>query len=274
MTDEKGRFTFEPRLHCDHRLIADDGLGHRAEYTVKADELPSAVPTRDPGDSLGHAVEPGSIAPPDRHDESSSHVHGERRRPAGRKPSATRSRACGGTWTSGKPGCGCRISWAASAIFWGSRACCSISWEPGEKRRQPEQIRSPTRPCALSKLRSGDRQSPWRRLPACENDRLEAYPTWPSPQFLALMKPLFTSRICCVRLADRLSRGFPSQTADRSFIDSLDPRVRIVTAVVFAVAVSAASRRSTLGLALGIAALSVLRRPHPANRSAAAARAR
>ena len=39
-----------------------------------------------------------------------------------------------------------------------------------------------------SKLESGVRQSPWRRLPACEKDRLEAYPAWPSLQFLALMK--------------------------------------------------------------------------------------
>ena len=110
-TDEKGRFTFEPRVRCDHRLIADDGLGHRAEYTVKADELPSAVPALDAGDSHGSAIEPGSSSE-HRHDESSSAAHDESIAPP-RNPSATRSRAYGEIWTSGRPACGCKISWAA-----------------------------------------------------------------------------------------------------------------------------------------------------------------
>ena len=54
-TDQEGKFTFEPRLRCDHKLIVDAGLGHQAEYTVEADELPRDLPADSPGDSVSEA---------------------------------------------------------------------------------------------------------------------------------------------------------------------------------------------------------------------------
>jgi nickel transport protein len=44
VTDQEGRFRFEPRLRIDYRLAADAGFGHRAEYTVPAAELPPGLP--------------------------------------------------------------------------------------------------------------------------------------------------------------------------------------------------------------------------------------
>ena len=43
-TDEEGKFTFVPRVRCDHRLVASAGEGHAAEFTVTADELPRGLP--------------------------------------------------------------------------------------------------------------------------------------------------------------------------------------------------------------------------------------
>jgi nickel transport protein len=43
-TDDEGRFTFPVRFRCDHKLLADAGEGHAAEYTVPADELPDGLP--------------------------------------------------------------------------------------------------------------------------------------------------------------------------------------------------------------------------------------
>jgi len=43
-TDEEGKFTFEARFGCDHKLVVDAGAGHCAEYTVPADELPGDLP--------------------------------------------------------------------------------------------------------------------------------------------------------------------------------------------------------------------------------------
>ena len=65
--DEEGKFTFEPRLRCDHKLVADAGLGHQAEYTVEADELPLDLPSDSPSDSPREG-EPKSPA-------TSSHHH-------------------------------------------------------------------------------------------------------------------------------------------------------------------------------------------------------
>lgn len=52
--------------------------------------------------------------------------------------------------------------------------------------------------------------------------------------------------------------GHPSRAAEVSFLDSLDPRVRVVAAVAFAVAVSAARHPRTLGVALSVAVLSAM----------------
>jgi len=43
-TDAQGRFSFEPRCRCDHRVVVDGGEGHAAQYTVRAEELPSGLP--------------------------------------------------------------------------------------------------------------------------------------------------------------------------------------------------------------------------------------
>jgi nickel transport protein len=44
--DEEGQFRFECRYRCDHRLVADDGSGHRAVFTVHATELPADLSPR------------------------------------------------------------------------------------------------------------------------------------------------------------------------------------------------------------------------------------
>ena len=43
-TDDQGRFTVKVRQRVDHRIIVDSGDGHRAEYLVRADELPESLP--------------------------------------------------------------------------------------------------------------------------------------------------------------------------------------------------------------------------------------
>lgn len=44
VADQQGRFRLEPRWKLDYRIVADDGFGHRAEYTIPEDELPSGLP--------------------------------------------------------------------------------------------------------------------------------------------------------------------------------------------------------------------------------------
>ena len=43
-TDEDGRFAFEPVVKVDHLIILKTADGHRAEFTVSAEELPDALP--------------------------------------------------------------------------------------------------------------------------------------------------------------------------------------------------------------------------------------
>jgi nickel transport protein len=52
-TDGEGKFTFPVRFRCDHKVIADAGSGHGAEYTVAADELPESLPPPGGGDEAG-----------------------------------------------------------------------------------------------------------------------------------------------------------------------------------------------------------------------------
>ena len=42
-TNDKGEFAFKPRVRTDHRIMLDMGDGHRAEFTIKADELPATL---------------------------------------------------------------------------------------------------------------------------------------------------------------------------------------------------------------------------------------
>ena len=49
-TDQEGKFTFDVRFRCDHKLIVNAGEGHSAEYTVSLDELPNGLPAPDTPD--------------------------------------------------------------------------------------------------------------------------------------------------------------------------------------------------------------------------------
>lgn len=50
-TDAGGGFTFEAKTLCDHRFVIETGDGHRAEFTVRAQELGAGAPA-------GQAAEP------------------------------------------------------------------------------------------------------------------------------------------------------------------------------------------------------------------------
>ena len=45
--DSEGKFSFQARVRCDHRLLAQAGEGHAVEYTVEATELPDDLPPPD-----------------------------------------------------------------------------------------------------------------------------------------------------------------------------------------------------------------------------------
>ncbi len=66
-TDDEGKFTFPVHFRCDHKVIADAGGGHGAEYTVRADELPESLPPPEGGDQPGgtqpERAEPTAPAP-------------------------------------------------------------------------------------------------------------------------------------------------------------------------------------------------------------------
>lgn len=42
-TDDQGRFSVTIRRRVDHRIIVDAGDGHRAEYLVRAEEMPQSI---------------------------------------------------------------------------------------------------------------------------------------------------------------------------------------------------------------------------------------
>jgi hypothetical protein len=74
-TDQEGKFKFEPRFRCNHKLIADAGMGHQAVYTVEADELPRDLPARSTGDSADEA-DPAHATHSHPHDDQHGHQHG------------------------------------------------------------------------------------------------------------------------------------------------------------------------------------------------------
>ncbi len=46
-TDENGEFSFVPPQNTDLTLVLEPGMGHRAEYTVPAEELPNMAGSRE-----------------------------------------------------------------------------------------------------------------------------------------------------------------------------------------------------------------------------------
>ena len=44
-TDESGRFSFQTRVRCRHRLVGDAGQGHRGLFTIAAEDLSASLPT-------------------------------------------------------------------------------------------------------------------------------------------------------------------------------------------------------------------------------------
>lgn len=56
LTDEHGEFQFHAKVHATHRLVANLGEGHLAEYVIDASEFSDRLPTV--------ANEPASVAPP------------------------------------------------------------------------------------------------------------------------------------------------------------------------------------------------------------------
>ncbi len=60
-TDEEGRFSFSPKMRCDHILKVTTADGHAADWTVPAAELPDSLPppeeTASPPDAETDAAE-------------------------------------------------------------------------------------------------------------------------------------------------------------------------------------------------------------------------
>ena len=66
-TDANGKFTFQASLRCDHTFVVKTIDGHRAEYTLKAGELPSALPAPD-GQAAGDTKPESITAPPEKNE--------------------------------------------------------------------------------------------------------------------------------------------------------------------------------------------------------------
>jgi len=63
--DEKGEFSFEAACRCDHVLTVETADGHRAEFTMRADELPDSLPA--PSGGAGAPSSPArkaAVSPP------------------------------------------------------------------------------------------------------------------------------------------------------------------------------------------------------------------
>lgn len=61
-TDETGRFTFQARVRCRHRLVGDAGQGHRGLFTIAEADLPDSLPA--PGETAPVEPAPGLETPP------------------------------------------------------------------------------------------------------------------------------------------------------------------------------------------------------------------
>ncbi len=56
-TDETGRFTFQIRIRCRHRIVGDAGQGHRGLFTIAEEDLPDSLPA--PGEEAPVEPAPG-----------------------------------------------------------------------------------------------------------------------------------------------------------------------------------------------------------------------
>jgi nickel transport protein len=63
-SDSEGHFTITARRRVDHRIVADSGDGHHAEYVVRADELPPALarPATSAASGVAEAAEPANLS--------------------------------------------------------------------------------------------------------------------------------------------------------------------------------------------------------------------
>jgi len=66
-TDDQGQFSFEARFRCDHTFVVETPDGHRATYTVGAEELPEDLPSlegvsTDGGTAAGTERAPSVVA--------------------------------------------------------------------------------------------------------------------------------------------------------------------------------------------------------------------
>lgn len=62
-TDDRGAFSFEATRRIDHRFTVDTGDGHRGEFLVKAEQLPTALPGGKAGAISGDFGRAGPPAP-------------------------------------------------------------------------------------------------------------------------------------------------------------------------------------------------------------------
>lgn len=75
-TDQAGKFAFECRYRCDHRLVIEVDGGHGAEFTVTASELPEDLPPR--GEAAAAAtIQESPAAPAAASTTASSDLSGE-----------------------------------------------------------------------------------------------------------------------------------------------------------------------------------------------------
>ena len=79
-TDENGEFTFEATQRAELKIVLDAGAGHRAEYTLRAEDLPAELPAT-AGEQAGPQTEPlvQEGAPSDARADTSSVALDERR---------------------------------------------------------------------------------------------------------------------------------------------------------------------------------------------------
>ncbi len=76
VSDQLGKFAFEPRFRGDHKLVANAGLGHKAVHVVPAEELPSDLPASAQEAGPGEAV-PAATTGTDRHPSHADSVSGD-----------------------------------------------------------------------------------------------------------------------------------------------------------------------------------------------------